>query len=231
MLICSPCHRCCSLTPRCVLTMMLLCTPTAHFAHSVGRPCTKIDIVSSLPEAPYCQEFVDRLQSDIEREMQAQLGTLHSELDLTEATLRSRESAAGNWIADVLKDSLESDVALINGGGIRADCVMPAGTAMTIKHVYDMFPFEDSVCLVHISGGTSLAIARACIGAHNSLDHTISSTPSFFGRKIPSCCWYESGIRLRETCTAPGVLCGGGRPAFGSQPNVQASHMFFSRSW
>ena len=61
------------------------------------------------------------------REMDVPLGTTAVELDSRNATVRTREAAIGNLIADAMRASTKADVAIMNGGGIRAGKVYPPG--------------------------------------------------------------------------------------------------------
>ncbi len=60
------------------------------------------------------------------------------------------ESALGNLFADViLESSPGADVALMNGGGIRAD--LPAGE-LTYGHVFEAMPFDNRLAVIRTRG-------------------------------------------------------------------------------
>ena len=61
--------------------------------------------------------------------MDVPLGTTAVELDSRNATVRGREAAIGNLIADAMRARGRADVAIMNGGGIRAGKVYPPGIA------------------------------------------------------------------------------------------------------
>ncbi len=67
--------------------------------------------------------------ADSAREMDVPLGTTAVELDSRNATVRTREAAIGNLIADAMRASAHADVAIMNGGGIRGGKVYAAGHA------------------------------------------------------------------------------------------------------
>ena len=69
------------------------------------------------------------------------IGETETELDTRRASVRSRETAFGNLLADAMRAATESDVALTNGGGIRGDTVYPPGTPITRKLVLTELPF------------------------------------------------------------------------------------------
>ena len=57
--------------------------------------------------------------------MDVPLGTTAVELDSRNATVRTREAAIGNLIADAMRDKTGAVVAVTNGGGIRGGKVYP----------------------------------------------------------------------------------------------------------
>jgi 5'-nucleotidase len=63
--------------------------------------------------------------------------------------VRHRESPLGNLVADALKDAAQADVALINGGGIRAG--FEAGP-LTYEALFKTFPFDNSVTELQVTG-------------------------------------------------------------------------------
>jgi 5'-nucleotidase len=68
------------------------------------------------------------------------------------------ESALGNLLADLMLESRpQAQVALVNGGGLRAD--LPAGE-LTYGALYDAQPFDNRLALVAMTG-TQLAAAIA----------------------------------------------------------------------
>ena len=72
--------------------------------------------------------------------------------EATEAVTRAGNynSALGNLVTDAMRLFDESvEVALFNSGGIRDD--LPAGK-LTFGHLYGSLPFDNTVCLVRLSG-------------------------------------------------------------------------------
>lgn len=72
--------------------------------------------------------------------------------------VRKEETALGNLVADSMlwqTRNLNTDFAIQNGGGIRAD--LPAGT-ITKKTIYEILPFDNSVAVVTIKGSDLLLL-------------------------------------------------------------------------
>ncbi|MFZ5480368.1 MAG: bifunctional metallophosphatase/5'-nucleotidase [Myxococcota bacterium] len=65
------------------------------------------------------------------------------------------ESALGRWITDALRVSTGADVALYNGGGLRADL---GPGKVTRGALFDCFPFGNEVVTFEMSGGDLLAL-------------------------------------------------------------------------
>jgi 2',3'-cyclic-nucleotide 2'-phosphodiesterase (5'-nucleotidase family) len=67
-------------------------------------------------------------------------------------TVRLKESAVGNLIADAIRDATKADVAITNGGGIRGDRTYAAGTTLTRKDVLTELPFGNVTVTMDITG-------------------------------------------------------------------------------
>lgn len=98
--------------------------------------------------AAYVEETQSRFSADMERT------AAKSEviLPITEngiRVVRSRETGIGNLCADAFRETANADIALINGGGIRAD--LPAGE-ITYGDIISVMPYGNSLCCVKASG-------------------------------------------------------------------------------
>ena len=63
--------------------------------------------------------------------------------------VRSRETNIGNFCADAFREVLDVDIAMINGGGIRAD--LPQGK-ITYNHLLSVLPFNNKACIATMTG-------------------------------------------------------------------------------
>ena len=89
----------------------------------------------------------DRWMAEMESRLSRPVAELTIDLGLEGS--RRRETALGNVVADAYRLSLEADVGLMNGGGLRAGLV--AGQ-LTFGQVMAVVPFGNRICLVRISG-------------------------------------------------------------------------------
>ena len=97
------------------------------------------------------QEHVDNLEKDI-------LGVTEVDLDGRRSSVRGIESNEGNLIADALlwqanisaeaEGSPTADVAIANGGGIRNNNIVPAGTEISRATTFDFLPFGNQVTIL-----------------------------------------------------------------------------------
>jgi 5'-nucleotidase len=66
-------------------------------------------------------------------------------------TNRSQETNLGDFIADAYRTHVGADVALLNGGSIRANTTMGPGS-LTRRDVLTVLPFNDQVVKVSLTG-------------------------------------------------------------------------------
>ncbi len=110
-----------------------------------------IDTAIVTPD-PEVAAAVAEFEKEFTREMDVPLGTTAVELDSRGATVRTREAAIGNLIADAMRASTKADVAIMNGGGIRGGKLYPPGTKITRRDVLAELPFDNRVVTVEIDG-------------------------------------------------------------------------------
>ncbi len=75
-----------------------------------------------------------------------------SAIETEEAVNRSFETGFGNWLADQVRLAGGADVAFLNGGSIRINQSLPAGTMLTRRHLEQMFPFKDKLIVREVQG-------------------------------------------------------------------------------
>jgi 2',3'-cyclic-nucleotide 2'-phosphodiesterase (5'-nucleotidase family) len=111
-----------------------------------------VDTATVTPD-PEVAALVAGFERELSREMDVPLCTTAVELDLRSATMRGREAAAGNLVADAMRRKTRADVAVMNGGGIRGGTVYPPGTTISRRDVLAALPFRNHVVTIEISGG------------------------------------------------------------------------------
>jgi 5'-nucleotidase/UDP-sugar diphosphatase len=110
-----------------------------------------IDTATVTPD-PEVAAAVARYEAEFLREMNVPIGTTAVELDSRNATVRTREAAIGNLFADAMRLATQSDVAVLNGGGIRAGRLYAPGTSITRKDILAELPFNNRIVVIELPG-------------------------------------------------------------------------------
>lgn len=98
------------------------------------------------------------------KSLQQTVGRTAVELNLKSEDVRTRETNMGDFIADAFRQATGSDVALVNGGSIRADAMIAPGV-LTKRDVLSTLPYNNRVVKVQLTG----AVLR------EALEHGVAS--------------------------------------------------------
>lgn len=131
-----------------------------NFAH--------IFLTENLEEDPTVSKVIENYRDQLDSKMQEVVGTTTVSLDGERQTVRLKESNLANVIADSLREMTGAEIALLNGGGVRAS--INAG-AITLEDVYATLPFDNTVVMVEASGQV----------IWDALEHGVSSYPEAAG--------------------------------------------------
>ncbi len=115
-----------------------------------------IDTFNVTPD-PESQVLVDAFQAQLDESLNVEIGATAGVLDSRRNVVRGQEAAIGNLIADALRWATGADVALANGGGIRADRTYEAGTVLTRRDILTELPFGNATVLTELPGSQILA--------------------------------------------------------------------------
>ncbi len=97
--------------------------------------------------------YIDQIKATYEKRLQQVIGK--TEVDLTtldangERAIRNAETNMGDFCADAFRSVMEADVAIINGGGIRADI---AAGDITYQDLISVFPWNNELCVIEVTG-------------------------------------------------------------------------------
>ncbi|HEX8720463.1 MAG TPA: bifunctional UDP-sugar hydrolase/5'-nucleotidase [Pyrinomonadaceae bacterium] len=136
-------------------------------------------------------------------ELSQPVGRTTVALDARSATSRTEETNVADFVADAFRRAAGADVALVNGGSIRADDVLPEGE-LTVRDVLSILPFGNDLAVIEVPGDVLL----------KALEHGVSQTaPGAEPGRFPQ----VSGIRYSfDASKLPGVrvteVTVGGRP-------------------
>jgi 5'-nucleotidase len=85
------------------------------------------------------------------------------EQSLAQLSRTVRERALGNFLTDVIRERMASDVAFVNGGAIRINDDIPAGGALRVYELDGIFYYDNRLVSVELSGAELLGLLRASI--------------------------------------------------------------------
>jgi len=148
-----------------------------------------IPVTDKTPDDP---EFaaINRKYGSLIKELSRVVGRTSVNLDARSAAGRTQETNVGDFIADAFRASTGADVALMNGGSIRADEIISAGT-LTRRDVLSILPFKNKVVKVEVSGATlrevlEHGVARSAEDAEPGRFPQVSGIRfTFDGRRAP----------------------------------------------
>lgn len=108
-----------------------------------------------------------RLEAEVREQTGASLldvvATTEHALEGVEPAIRGRETALGNFLADVLRERLATDLALINGGAVRVNDDVPAGGALRVYEVEGIFYYDNRPVVFELSGAELLDLLRVSL--------------------------------------------------------------------
>ena len=137
---------------------------------------------------PEAQAIVKKYQAELSQQLDVTLGPTVHDLDSRSATVRSQEAAIGNLIADAIRASTGADIAITNGGGIRANKQYPAGAQLTRRDILSELPFGNATVMVEVTGKD----------VRDALENGLSQVDNRAGR-FP----HVSGVKLTYDPKAP----------------------------
>lgn len=97
--------------------------------------------------------YIDQVKAKYDKRLNQVIGK--TEVDLTtlgangERAIRNAETNMGDFCTDAARSAMDADVAIINGGGIRAD--IAAGN-ITYKDLVSVFPWNNELCVIEATG-------------------------------------------------------------------------------
>ena len=122
----------------------------------VWEPSVRIVNTVFVAPDPRLQASVDAYLGGLEQQLDVEIGATAVELDSRRSVVRSRESAIANLFADAMRAATGADVALTNGGGIRADKVYPPGATLLRRDIQSELPFGNKTILLEVTGADLL---------------------------------------------------------------------------
>jgi 5'-nucleotidase len=146
-----------------------------------------IPVTSALPDDPKTAEVVNAFESKLGAGLDEVIGATRAILEGTSQRLRTAETNLGNLVADAVRAAARSEIALVNGGGIRGDRVHQPGP-LTRRTLIEIHPFGNVVSTLSVPGRV----------VTTALEHGVSRLPASAGQ-FPQ----VSGMTFRVNPAAP----------------------------
>jgi 5'-nucleotidase/UDP-sugar diphosphatase len=134
-----------------------------------------------VPPHPRLEPIVRRYRAQLATALVEPIGHTTVALDTRADAVRLRETAFGNLVADAMRASTRTDVALISGGSLRGNRTYAEGTALTRGDLLREMPFGNVVVVVELTGRE----------LHRVLEHGVSRADQRAGRFLQ-----VSGVRF-----------------------------------
>lgn len=110
-----------------------------------------IDTADVAPDAAIAAR-VAQYEAAVNKALDVDIGVTKTPLDSRKTSVRTQETAIGDFFADVMRAATGADVAILNGGGIRGNRNYAPGTKLTRKDIAGELPFNNKLVTLELSG-------------------------------------------------------------------------------
>ncbi|NBB82844.1 MAG: bifunctional metallophosphatase/5'-nucleotidase [Alphaproteobacteria bacterium] len=153
-----------------------------------------IDTLSVEPD-PEVAALVQGYEDQLSAELDVEIGVTETEIDSRRASVRGGETAIGNLITDAMRTATGADVAITNGGGIRADRIYEPGTTLTRRDIQSELPFGNKTISMEVSGAD---IVAALENGFSAIEDVSGRFPHVSGMSVVYDPSAEPGSRVVE---------------------------------
>jgi len=161
---------------------------------TVERLYELLAVGAETPDDPTTAAAVKSYEDRLSAELNAVVGATTVPLAADTPRIRTAETNLGDLVADIARERVGADVALINAGSIRGDRVYPAGP-LTRRTLVDIHPFGNVICAVEVPGRV---LAQALENGAAKLPDTAGQFPQVSGMTLTIDPKAPSGSRVRD---------------------------------
>jgi 2',3'-cyclic-nucleotide 2'-phosphodiesterase (5'-nucleotidase family) len=151
-----------------------------------------IDTATVVPD-PEVGALVAKYEGELSKELESPIATTAVTLDSRTATVRTREAAIGDLVADAMRASTHAEAAVTNGGGIRGGKVYAPGSVLTAGDILLELPFDNRIVTIDITGAE---LARALENGLSQLPNASGRFPQISGLTIEADVSRPAGNRI-----------------------------------
>jgi len=138
----------------------------------------------------------------LDRLLAEKIGTVGGAFDTHLTNVRTGENGFGNLLADSLRQAMETDVALVNGGAIRGNKAYGSGDTLSRSDIQRELPFATYSVAIQLTGAQLLAALEQSISCALAADgcflHMSNITVTYDSRR-------PEGLRI-ERVEVGGVM-------------------------
>jgi len=127
------------------------------FTNLLLQLVTRKEVTRDVPPDAEMEATVEHATQEVSSVLAKPVAYTTTPWDCKSTTVRSSESAFGNFVADLMLYAYQSclsynvDCAILCGGAIRSDTVYGPGV-ITLADIREILPFEDTVVVIRITG-------------------------------------------------------------------------------
>lgn len=121
-------------------------------------PSFRVHDSSAVTPDPDMARIIKAYEGELSKVLDIVLGKTLTPLDSRTTIVRTGEAAIGNLVADSMRQSTGADVAVLNGGSIRANETYPAGATLRRRDVLSELPFGNTTVVVDLLGQDLIAL-------------------------------------------------------------------------
>jgi 2',3'-cyclic-nucleotide 2'-phosphodiesterase (5'-nucleotidase family) len=154
----------------------------------------RLELIKPDGEDLRVKAIVAKYEDKIDRRLNTVIGDTCTDLD--SENVSRRETNFGDLITDIIRDASRADIAIINGGSIRANI---SKGEVREKDIYTALPFDDYIVAVRLTGKQ----------IREALEHGVSATeggpgrfPQVSGIRFAYSGSAKSGARVKEISIA-----------------------------
>lgn len=114
---------------------------------------TAIPVTNNVAEETQSAALISDYEKEVSADVDKPIGRTSVALDARGEMNRSRETNLGSYIADAYRKAMNADVALFNGGSIRAGKIFSPGE-LTKRDVMAILPYENPIVKIEVTGAT-----------------------------------------------------------------------------
>lgn len=131
----------------------------------------RVEVTSDIKENPEAQKVVDEYSKSMTDQLDVVIGRIEVDLDGRFSSIRTSETNLGNFIADIMLEATDAELAMLNSGTLRSDMIHPRGE-FKVRDLTAILPMVDPLIVLKIKGSDII----------EALENSVSKYPSLEGR-------------------------------------------------